>query len=114
MDTPIEKKPFNKRAFVSIATFISVLILPVSGIMNHYYGFDPLSPGRHFWMSVHNMTGAIFVIFVLLHIILNWRPLKNYILQSRQYLVSKELLTAGVIVLGIVFLFASHAFHVQY
>lgn len=69
------KKKFNKRAFISIAMLVSLLGLPLSGIMNHVYQLEPLTQGRHFWMTIHNMSGLLFIIFAVLHIILNWRTI---------------------------------------
>jgi hypothetical protein len=109
-DTTISR-PFNKRAFVALAMTISVLILPVSGIMIHELQFESLTPTKHFWMSVHNMDAFLFIIFAVTHISLNRRALKNYIAQKGRSMLSKESLAAAVLVAGIVFLFALHAFH---
>jgi uncharacterized membrane protein YdcZ (DUF606 family) len=71
MEQELKKKPFNKRAFISIAMFLAGICLPISGIMNHRLQFEPLTVERHFWMSVHNMAGILFVIFVILHLSYN-------------------------------------------
>jgi hypothetical protein len=105
-------KPFNKRAFVTLCMVLSVLIMPISGFMNHELQFEPLTQARHFWMSLHNISAILFVIFVVIHIYLNRRALKNYIARKESYLISKESLAAMLIIAGIIFLFASHAFRV--
>ena len=78
MEQDVKKKPFNKRAFISIAMFLSGLCLPFSGIMNHNLQFEQLTVERQFWMSVHNTAAILFVIFAILHISYNWRLLINY------------------------------------
>ena len=113
METVQERKPFNKRAFISIALFIAGLALPVSGIMNHNLQFDPLTPERHFWMAVHNMSALLFSIFAVLHVSLNWRALLHYAQRVKGIVISKEALAAIVLVVCLVGVFSSHAFHVR-
>ena len=113
MDTSIEKKKFNKRAFLSILLLISGSILPVSGIMNHELQFETMTPARHFWMSVHNMAALIFLLSAIMHVSMNWRSLLHYIKKSGGALLSREALAAIVVVTGIVSLFAQHAFHIR-
>jgi hypothetical protein len=109
----VEKKRFNKRAFVSIAMFVSGLLLPVSGIMLHEFQFEPLTKARHFWMSVHNMGAFLFTIFVVIHISYNWRSLIHYIKMIKGIAISKETVMAILLVVLVVGLFSSHAFHVR-
>ena len=85
-----EKKPFNKRAFISTALFVSGLILPFSGYMNHILQFDVLSFEKHLWMSVHNVAGILFAIFVILHVSFNRGVLLNYAKKAKKKFVSKE------------------------
>lgn len=108
-----EKKPFNKRAFISTALWVSGLSLPFTGFMNHYFQYDVLTLERHFWMSAHDIAGILFVIFSLLHISYNWRVLVSYAVKSKEMLISKETLTAIIFVILIVGLFSSHAFHID-
>lgn len=112
MPTDNQKKAFNKRAFISTALFVSGLILPFSGFMNHSYQFDTLTIGRHFWMSVHDVAGLLFVIFAILHILYNWRALLNYAKKAKERFLSKETMTALALVIIVIGLFSSHVFHV--
>ena len=112
MEQEAKKKSFNKRAFISTAMFLSGLCLPFSGIRNHNLQFE-FSVERHFWMSVHNMAAILFVIFAIFHILYNWKALMNYIKKTKEMFVSKEAVTAIALVIVIVGLFASHAFHVN-
>ncbi len=113
MDTTVEKKPFNRRAFVSLILIASGSILPVSGIMNHQLQFDTLTQARHVWMSIHNMAATIFMLSAITHVSLNWRPLVHYAKKAKGILLSKEAVAAFILVFGIMSLFASHAFHVR-
>ena len=113
MKQETKKKPFNKRAFISTALFVSGLSLPFTGFMNHYFQFDRLTLDRHFWMSAHDITGILFVIFSILHISYNWRVLMNYAKKLKGMLISKEALTAILFVILIVGLVSSHAFHID-
>ncbi len=113
MAQSIEKQSFNRRAFVSISLLFSGLLLPVSGLINHNMGFDELSVARHFWMSVHNMAGFLFTVLAICHIVINRRALGHYLKKLPKPLFSKEAIAALLLVLGIIGLFASHAFHVR-
>jgi len=112
MEQDLKKKPFNKRAFISIAMFLSGLCLPFSGIMNHKLQFEQLTSERHFWMTVHNAAAILFVIFAMLHISYNWRLLINYTNKVKETFISKEALTATVLVIVIIGLISSHVFHI--
>lgn len=113
MNSTTEKKPFNWRAFSSIAMFLSVLGLPYSGIMNHNLQFEQFFSERHFWMSIHNMSAILFMIFAIIHITLNWRALIHYMHKVKGAVISREALTAIAVVFFIVALFSSHALHVR-
>lgn len=106
------KKPFNKRAFISTALFVSGLSLPLSGFMNHYYQFESLTLARHFWMSVHDVASILFVLFSILHISFNWKALMSYAKKAKEIYISKEALTAIVLVVMIIGIISSHSFHV--
>lgn len=113
MEQEIKKKQFNKRAFISTALFVSGLSLPFTGFMNHYFQFGMLTVERHFWMSAHDVTGILFVLFSILHIFYNWRVLMSYAKKAKEVFISKEAMTAIVLVLMIVVIVSSHAFHID-
>jgi hypothetical protein len=110
---PTSRQPFNKRALISTALFTSGLLLPFSGIMNHLLQFEGLTIQRHFWMSVHDISGILFVIFSILHISYNWRALINYVKKVKDVFISKEALIAIILVILIVGLISSHPFHID-
>lgn len=109
----IRKQKFNMRAFVSISMFVSLAGLPVSGIMNHNLQLELLGQKRHFWMSIHNMSALLFTISALIHIILNWRSLVNYIKRAKTNTIKKEAIFAFILIVVIVGLFSSHVFHIH-
>jgi hypothetical protein len=113
MNEKVMKKPFNKRAFVSTALFTSGLFLPVSGVMNHVLQFEGLTLARHFWMSAHDISGILFVIFSVIHVAYNRRSLVNYIKKVKDVFISKEALGAIILIIAMVGLISSHAFHMN-
>lgn len=112
MEQVVKKRPFNKRAFISTALFTSGLFLPISGLMNHVLQIEGLTIVRHFWMSVHDIAGILFVIFSILHISYNWKALINYVKKVKDIFISKEAFIAIILVILIVGLISSHTFHI--
>lgn len=104
-------KKFNKRSFITIAMFLSVLILPFSGYMNHSLQFEPLTTARHFWMSVHNVEAILAMLFTTIHLSYNWRIMVKYSKNIAKVTVSKEAIAAIIMVIFIVGLFSLHALH---
>ena len=106
------KNKLNVRAFVAIGSGICGLGLPVTGLVNHFGEFSPLTVEGHAWHSSHNVLGVLFVLFSTWHIVLNRRPLWNYLKSktSRVPSLSRELAFAGVIVASILFVFIAHEF----
>lgn len=109
----IKRKKFNKRAFISIAMLVSGFGLPFSGVMNHVYQLEPVTQGRHFWMSIHNMSGLLFTIFCVWHIILNRRLIINHISKFKGYFLSKEAIIATGFVMFLILLVTLHVFIVE-
>lgn len=104
------KKKFNKRAFITFGMLVSGMALPVTGLINHNLGFSDLTVSRHFWMSVHNISGILFTIFAVTHIILNSHAIKNYMNKMKSVIISREAFAALMLVAFITVVFASHAF----
>ncbi|MGE5354204.1 MAG: DUF4405 domain-containing protein [Acidobacteriota bacterium] len=107
----MEKRNFNKRAFISSVLFISGAGLPFSGYMNHILGFSDMDASRHAWMSVHNVLGVLFVAFALWHIALNWKVMKIYFRKAAGLIISRETLYAASLILICVGMFVFHAVH---
>jgi hypothetical protein len=113
MEQVQKKKPFNKRAFISTALFVSGVSLPITGFMNHSLQFGSFSIARHFWMSAHDVAGILFVLFAIVHISYNWRLLLNYAKKAKEKFISKETLAAIALVIIVVGLISSHVFHIN-
>ena len=113
MNPNVIKRPFNKRAFISTALFTSGLCLPISGFMIHINQIEELTVARHFWMSLHDVSGILFLIFSIIHIAINWRSLNNYVRRAKDVLISKESLIAITLVIIIVGIVSSHPFHIN-
>lgn len=101
------KKSFNKRAFISSSLFISGLLLPL-GWLIHFMDTENYTKEKHFWMSVHNAASTLFAIFLVIHLVYNWKAMKAYITKSKSRIVSKETLFAIILVVFIVGLFILH------
>ena len=69
MSNNVVRKPFNTRAFISTVMFTSGLFLPFSGLMNHILQFEEMTIARHFWMSVHDISGLLFAIILVLIVV---------------------------------------------
>jgi len=106
-------KRLNPRAFTAMMMVFSGVGLPVTGIVNHAYGFAPLSVERHAWMSAHNALGVLFVVFSIWHIVLNRRALWNHLRSTalRIPATSREAMLAGCVVAITLLVFVGHAFH---
>jgi len=113
MSENVIKKSFNKKAFTSTALLTSGLFLPFSGLMIHILQFEKLTLEGHFWMSVHDISGILFVIFSILHISYNWKALISYAKKAKDVFISKEALIAIILVIIIIGLISSHAFHIN-
>lgn len=113
MTTHTVDRRFNLRAFAVLMITFSGLGLPVTGIVNHFYGFAPLSLERHAWMSAHNVLALLFTIFAVWHVVLNRRALWNYLkgLAARMPRANREAVVAVAVVAVALLIFVGHAFH---
>lgn len=82
------RRRFHVRSFVSFTILLSFLALAFSGVV--LYLAPPggvaratrwtyLGLGRDGWMAQHITSCAVFVVFALVHLYLNWRPLWSYV-----------------------------------
>ncbi len=83
-----KKKQFKIRAFTAMMMLWSFVLESISGIVLYF-----VPPGRvanwtnwklwgltkHDWAAVHTILGYVFLIFALLHIYFNWKPILSYI-----------------------------------
>lgn len=87
------QKAFRFRAFISLLTGFSFILMTVSGIILYitppgrvanwtqwrFWGFS-----KHEWSAVHICLSTLFLIVSLLHIWLNFKPLMNYFVRKSQ------------------------------
>lgn len=106
----LERK-FNLRAFTALMSAFSGLGLPVTGLVNHLYGFAPMSVERHAWMSAHNGLALLFTVFAVWHVVLNRRALWSYLRRPRARRPNREAVVAGAVVALALLVFVGHAFH---
>lgn len=110
------KQPINRRQLNVMTMLFSFALLPISGIIIHNtHGLEERELIRHFAMSVHNLSAIIFLSTCVLHLIANRKVLVKYLaVKSTEYFhLKREAIIAFVIVIGLVGLFATHAFHVR-
>ena len=83
-----KKKQFKIRAFTAMMMLWSFILETISGIVLYI-----VPPGRvanwtnwklwgltkHGWGAVHTILGYVFLIFAILHIYFNWKPILSYI-----------------------------------
>jgi magnesium-transporting ATPase (P-type) len=111
-----EKSRFNVRRFISLSTFLSFIILAVSGVMMYlrpegsiarWSGWKLLGLSKKSWEGVHITLALLFALLALVHIVLNWKQLVGYIRRriAGSLLPGKELAVAALFVV-VVFAFS--------
>jgi len=107
--------PMNKRALVSFLLLIALAFLISSGLPLHFAAFSHNWLNYHALMTIHNTSALIFFIAALVHVSLNIRSIKGYLVQKvgASLKAWRELAIAAVLVLGMVILTTSHVFHVH-
>ena len=108
----LQPRPFNLRALLALVMIGSFTFLPSVDLALHLSSNAPFQPTRHLLMTLHDLAGVIFVISLILHLWLNWRPLWNYLKMTvgkvgtyRKELVIAALLLAIPLGLGILHVF---------
>ncbi len=103
---------FKFRAFTALIMLWSFILETVSGIVlyvvppgriAHWTNWKLWGMTKEEWAAVHTILGYVFLIFAVIHIIYNWRPILNYIrkkihsgLRARRELAVSLLLTLVV------------------
>lgn len=75
-----------KRNIITPYLTFLFLIVAISGILMLFHLFDDYTK------VVHELLGAVFVIFSIFHVIINWKSLKSHF-------KSKTFITSGIVVL---------------
>ena len=102
------KKEIKSRSFLSIGTFLFLIILSISGValhkMNHQESYSFMFI---FYKTLHTISAMVFLIFSTLHIWKNWKAITSYMKGATKMSVSKEmwiiiLLTIFILIISIV------------
>lgn len=72
-----QKKSIKKRAIVSFTLFALFLLLPISGKM--VVAMRENLETTYLWTGIHALSGFLFAIFGVFHIVYNWQTLKHYL-----------------------------------
>ena len=75
------KKKSNKRLIVSLTLLVSLIMMPISGVIIHVTHGARIS---HTWLHIHIVFGVIFIIAGIYHVVYNWRTLKHYLVGKKQ------------------------------
>lgn len=107
-----QQKPFNRRKFVSVGLFLTLIMLVISGIMIQIYEHLEEGFAIHFFTAAHVLCGLAFTVLSVLHTITNWRSLASYIKNKTAAGIGKETVVAVlmVVVIGLIGLLVGH-FH---
>ncbi len=108
----MSKVKFRFRAFTALIMLWSFILETVSGIVlyvvppgriAHWTNWKLWGMTKEDWAAVHTILGYVFLIFAVIHIIYNWKPILNYIrkkihlgLRARRELAVSLLLTLVV------------------
>ncbi len=108
-----KRTPINKRALVSFLMLTALAFLISSGLPLHFAAFSLSWTNYHALMTIHNTSALIFFVAALIHVSLNMRLIKNYLVQKvdASLKARRELAIAVVIVLSMVVFTTSHVFH---
>ncbi|EDM23599.1 DUF4405 domain-containing protein [Caminibacter mediatlanticus] len=81
----------KQRKWIDLILFYSTLLLIFSGIVlyimphgrvAYFTGWTFLGLDKDNWDNLHVIFGLLMSIFVIWHLILNWKPLQNYLFQK--------------------------------
>lgn len=105
------KKPFNRRAFIAMMAALTGVGLPISGLLLHASSGGHFRGGGHVWTVIHVLLGILFTVFVTGHIILNRRPIGNYLKANAagRLPLSREACWAAIIMVAIVVVMLAHS-----
>lgn len=85
-----------KRNIVTPYITFSFIVIALSGILMFFHVFDGYTE------VLHEIIGLMFVIFSILHIVVNWKSLKSHF-KKKAFIVSfilTLLLSTGIIIIG--------------
>jgi hypothetical protein len=102
-----QEKAFNRRKFVSVGLFLTLIVLVVTAIVIQLFEALEKDLFIHLFTVAHIFTGLFFTILSVLHTKMNWQLMKTHV-KGKGLIVSKEavyalLLTMMAILAGFLF-----------
>jgi len=71
-----QTKKTNKRKVVSLILLATLIMMPISGVCVHVTHGTETS---HKWLHFHVLSGIIFMVVGIYHVVYNWKVLKRYL-----------------------------------
>ncbi len=98
---------FSRRKFVSAGLLFTLVILMFTAIVIQIFEAINDDFFIHFFTVIHIFTGLTFTVLSVIHMVLNWRAMRNY-LQLKLGLGNREVfwacfLTIGAVLIGFLF-----------
>ena len=111
------KKKFNTKAFISFTTFLSFIILLLSGIglyvspsgeIAREITWKLFSLSREAWRGMHITFSILFIVFIVFHMIYNWKVFCAYLKNKlTKKLVFKKEFCLAILIVGILLIFST-------
>jgi len=109
-------KKFNTKTFISFTTFLSFIILFLSAIciyvspsggISREINWKLLSLSREAWRGMHITFSIVFFVFIIFHLIYNWKVLLAYLKNKlTKKLVIKKEFSIALLIVGILLIFS--------
>jgi len=114
----MEKRKFRFRSFTALMMLWSFILETISGVVlyivppgriAHWTNWKLWGYTKEEWAAIHTIFGYVFLLFAVLHVYYNWKPILNYIrskvkngLRMRTELAVSLLITLVVFVATII------------
>ncbi len=106
----MKKQGFHWRSFISLSLSFSFIVMCFSGVILYLVpsgsearriGWQFWQLGRDGWIAQHLTSSAVFLVFAVIHLYLNWRPMWNYIYSKSARAIHRrwELVIAFILIL---------------
>ena len=87
----MEKKGWQKRGFISILTFTSFIVMTITGLIlyitpqgriAYWTDWHLIGLTKTQWGNIHTLSSILFIVTGIFHVVYNWKPFVNYILDK--------------------------------
>lgn len=113
--TPTPTKSFHTRGAVVFFIGLVAAVLLISGIVLFIAPSGRIAHGtrwtllwldKNTWVNLHNAFAFLFVVGLLWHLTINWKPLAHYIVSrtTHRLNLTREMLAAAAVVLVVILL----------